>query len=53
MEKWEKGKYVLLKWNAEVYKIINVIENNVVIKNIKDDSITKQPKEELIYIYNM
>lgn len=53
MEKWEKGKFVLWKWNQEVYVIENVIEDNVVMKNIKDDSSTKQPKSDLIYIYNL
>jgi hypothetical protein len=54
MEKWEKGKHVLFKWNQEVYKIVNIIsDQKIVLENIKDGSITSQPKEELIYIYNL
>jgi hypothetical protein len=53
MENWTAGKKVLWKWNSEVYNIERIIGEQVILKNVKDGSITKQPKSELIYIYNL
>jgi len=53
MEKWEVGSYVFFKWAQEVCKIVKVTENHFIIQNIKDGSLYKESKEELLYIYNM
>lgn len=49
----DKVKYVLRKWDNEVYKVILENDDRYCIQNIKYGHVTKVDKDEVIVIRNM